>query len=383
MARANGGATIIAGAVLALVATSPGASAERTIGIFWPRIPRAPPPLAPRRSCAEMTQAEKLALLEGYFATDFGPTKFTAPQEVREGSAGYVPGIPRLGVPPQWETDAGLGVASQGGAKHKRPATALPSGPATAATFDPDLAYEGGRMIGGEARAYGFNVMLGGAVNLLREPRNGRNFEYAGEDPLLAGTIVGAEIAGVQSNHVIDTIKHYALNDQETDRGTGNFIIDEAALRMSDLLAFEFAVERGNPGSVMCAYNLVNGLHACESPLLLTRVLRDDWGWKGYVMSDWGAAHSTAASANAGLDQESGFGLQTDGWFAADKLNGGDRQGADRAGADRPDGRAHPDRDVRPRPDRQSGDRNFGDRLCRRSRDQPARRRRRRRPAKE
>jgi beta-glucosidase len=269
---------------------------------------------------AQMTQAEKLSLLEGYFATDFAPTKFTAPEASREGSAGYVPGIPRLGIPPQWQTDAGLGVASQGGAKHKRAATALPSGPATAATFDRELAYEGGRMIGGEARAFGFNVMLGGGVNLLREPRNGRNFEYAGEDPLLAGTIVGAEIAGVQSNHVIDTTKHYALNDQETDRSTGNFIIDEAAFRMSDLLAFELAIEGGHPGSVMCAYNLVDGLHACESPFLLTRVLRDDWGWPGYVMSDWGAVHSTAAAANAGLDQESGYGLQKEAWFGAAKL---------------------------------------------------------------
>ncbi|MGZ3233418.1 MAG: beta-glucosidase [Croceibacterium sp.] len=319
MARANGGATIIAGAVLAFVAISP-AQPQNAPSIILAKDTKGTPAARAAAIVAEMTQGEKLALLEGYFATDFAPTKFIAPDGVREGSAGYVPGIPRLDVPPQWETDAGLGVASQGGAKHKRPATALPSGPATAATFDPDLAYEGGRMIGGEARAYGFNVMLGGAVNLLREPRNGRNFEYAGEDPLLAGTIVGAEIAGVQSNHVIDTIKHYALNDQETDRGTGNFIIDEAAQRMSDLLAFEFAVERGNPGSAMCAYNLVNGLHACESPFLLTRVLRDDWGWQGYVMSDWGAAHSTAASANAGLDQESGFGLQKDGWFAADKL---------------------------------------------------------------
>jgi beta-glucosidase len=277
---------------------------------------------------AQMTQAEKLSLLEGYFATDFAPAKFTAPEGSREGSAGYVPGIPRLGIPQQWQTDAGLGVASQGAAKQKRAATALPSGPATAATFDPLLAYEGGRMIGGEARAYGFNVMLGGGVNLLREPRNGRNFEYAGEDPLLAGTIVGAEIAGVQSNHVIDTTKHYALNDQETDRGTGNFEIDEAAFRMSDLLAFELAIERGRPSSVMCAYNLVNGLHACESPFLLTDVLRRDWGWQGYVMSDWGAAHSTAASANAGLDQESGAGLQRDRWFAADKLKAALDKGA-------------------------------------------------------
>jgi len=275
----------------------------------------------------QMTAAEKLTLLEGYFATDFAASKYTAPAESREGSAGYVPAIPRLGVPAQWQTDAGLGVATQGGARHKRVATALPSGSLMAASFDPALAYEGGGMIGGEARAYGFNVMLGGAVNLLRDPRNGRNFESAGEDPLLAGTIVGAEIAGVQSNHVIDTAKHFALNDQETDRGTGNFNIAEAAFRMSDLLAFELALERGRPGSVMCAYNLVNGLHACESPFLLKQVLRDEWAWPGYVMSDWGAVHSTAASANAGLDQESGFGLQRAGWLAPEKLDAALRKG--------------------------------------------------------
>lgn len=319
MASSRGVTKATAGAILALVASSP-AQTHNGSSVILAKNAKGAPAARAAAIVAQMTQAEKLALLEGYFATDFAPTKFTAPEGVREGSAGYVPGIPRLGIPPQWQTDAGLGVASQGAAKHKRPATALPSGPAIAATFDPALAYLGGRMIGSEARAYGFNVMLGGAVNLLREPRNGRNFEYAGEDPLLAGTIVGAEIAGVQSNHVIDTTKHYALNDQETDRGTGNFIVDEAAFRMSDLLAFEFAVERGQPGSVMCSYNLVNGLHACESPFLLTQVLRKDWGWQGYVMSDWGAAHSTAASANAGLDQESGFGLQKDGWFAADKV---------------------------------------------------------------
>jgi beta-glucosidase len=319
MARLVKRKAAIAGALLTLAASGR-APAQEPASVMLAKDTTGSPTERAAAMLAQMTQAEKLTLLEGYFATDFASAKFTAPAAAREGSAGYVPGIDRLGIPPQWQTDAGLGVASQGGAKQKRAATALPSGPATAATFDPALAYQGGRMIGREARAYGFNVMLGGGVNLLREPRNGRNFEYAGEDPLLAGAIVGAEIAGVQSNRVIDTIKHFALNDQETDRGVGNFNIDEAAFRMSDLLAFELAMERGHPGSVMCAYNLVGGVHACESPFLLTQVLRHDWGWQGYVMSDWGAAHSTAASANAGLDQESGFGLQNDAWLGAEKL---------------------------------------------------------------
>ncbi len=269
---------------------------------------------------AQMSQDEKLSLLMGYFGTDFPPVNFEAPEEAQYGSAGYVPGIARLGIPPQWQADAGIGVATQGGAEVKRARTALPSGLATAATWDRDLAFAGGAMIGSEARADGFNVLLGGSVNLVREPRNGRNFEYAGEDPLLAGVMVGQQIAGVQSNDIISTSKHFAVNDQETDRGRGNSVLDEASLRMSDLLAFQIAHEIGEPGSVMCAYNRVNGPYSCEHPFLLTQVLREEWGWPGYVMSDWGAVHSTANAANAGLDQESGYGLQMAANFAAEKL---------------------------------------------------------------
>jgi beta-glucosidase len=162
-------------------------------------------------------------------------------------------------------------------------------------------------MIGSEARASGFNVMLAGGVNLLRDPRNGRNFEYGGEDPLLAGTIVGSEIAGIQSNNIISTTKHYALNDLETGRKGHDARITPAAARMSDLLAFQFAIERGNPGSVMCSYNKVNGDFACENEWLLNRVLKGDFGWPGYVMSDWGAMHSTVKAANSGADQQSGW----------------------------------------------------------------------------
>ncbi len=256
---------------------------------------------------AQMSQAEKQTLVFGYFATDAPWKKYVAPAEARPGSAGYVPGIPRLGIPPQWETDAGIGVATQGGAKDKRARTALPSGLATAASWDPDLARRAGAMIGAEARASGFNVMLAGGVNLVREPRNGRNFEYGGEDPLLAGVIVGAQIAGIESNHVISTIKHFALNDQETDRNTVDVLIDRDQARMSDLLAFQIAIEQANPGAVMCSYNTVWGEHACESSYLLTDLLRRDWAWRGYVMSDWGAVYSTAKAARSGLDQESGY----------------------------------------------------------------------------
>jgi len=255
---------------------------------------------------AAMTQDEKLKLVFGYLGADMAWKKYTRPAEALNQSAGFVYGVPRLGIPNLSLTDAGLGVASQAG-PNVRSGTALPSGLATAASWDLDGAYAGGAMIGAEARARGFNVMLAGGVNLLREPRNGRNFEYAGEDPLLAGQIVGAQIRGIQSNHVVSTLKHFALNDQETGRTTLNVKIDEAASRMSDLLALQIANEQGQPGSVMCSYNRVNGLYACENAYLLTGVLKQDWGFKGWVMSDWGATHSTIPAANAGLDQQSGM----------------------------------------------------------------------------
>jgi len=256
---------------------------------------------------AQMTREEKQTLVFGYFGTDAPWKKYTIAPEALEGSAGYVPGIARLGIPPQWIADAGIGVATQGGAKKKRERTALPSGMATAASWDMVLAQRAGAMIGAEARATGFNVMLAGGVNLVREPRNGRNFEYGGEDPLLAGRMVGAQIAGIQSRFIISTVKHFALNDQETDRNSVNAVMDRAQARMSDLLAFQIAMEVSDPGSVMCSYNKVWGDHSCESAFLLTDVLRKDWGWKGYVMSDWGATHSTGKAAAAGLDQQSGY----------------------------------------------------------------------------
>ncbi|MEP7130900.1 MAG: beta-glucosidase [Sphingomicrobium sp.] len=267
---------------------------------------------------AQMTQDEKLSLVFGWFATNADwKANYKAPTGVRYGSAGYIPGIARLGIPPQWQTDAGVGVATQGAAPDKRERTALPAGIATAATWNPDLAFQGGRMIGAEARASGFNVMLAGGVNLLRDPRNGRNFEYGGEDPLLAGTIVGSEIAGIQSNHIISTSKHYALNDLETGRKGHDAQIDPAAARMSDLLAFQFEIERGDPGSVMCSYNRANGAYACENKWLLTEVLRGAFGFPGYVMSDWGATHSTVPAALAGLDQESGWPFDDAFFFAS------------------------------------------------------------------
>ncbi len=263
---------------------------------------------------AAMTQDEKLTLVFGYFSTDAPWKNFKRPDGSLPDAAGFVPGIARLGIPPQWQTDAGVGVATQR-SPHPRERTSLPSGLATAATWNPDLAFQGGAMIGNEARLSGFNVMLAGGVNLLREPRNGRNFEYGGEDPWLAGIIVGNEIKGIQSNHIISTMKHYALNDQATSQSELDAVVADAPSRMSDLLAFQFANETGDPGSVMCAYNIVNGKHACEQGWINNDVLKTDWGFKGYVMSDWGATHSTVDAALGGLDQESGFPFDNTPWF--------------------------------------------------------------------
>ena len=254
---------------------------------------------------AQMTLDEKLQLIHGYFPPLADRTP-GAPVEDMIPSAGHIPGIPRLGIPDIRESDASLGVANQVEQRKGDVATALPASLATAATFDPEIAYAGGAMIGAEARAKTFNVLLAGGVNLTRDPWAGRNFEYLGEDPLLAGVLAGEHIRGVQSNAVASTIKHFAFNSQETGRMIMDARLDEAALRESDLLAFQIAIERGDPASVMCAYNKVNGDWACENDFLLKQVLKRDWGYEGWVMSDWGAVHSTVKAAMAGLDQASG-----------------------------------------------------------------------------
>ena len=254
-----------------------------------------------------MTLDEKLSLVHGYFP----PLAKPAPPIPMIPSAGHVPGVPRLGIPTLRESDASLGVANQVEQRKGDVATALPAGLATAASFNPEIAYLGGAMIGSEARAKTFNVLLAGGVNLTRDPWNGRNFEYLGEDPLLAGLMAGEQIRGVQSNRIVSTVKHFALNAQETGRHVLDARIGEAALRESDLLAFQIAIERGRPGSVMAAYNKVNGDWAAENDFLLNRVLKGDWGYKGWVMSDWGGVHSTEKAALNGLDQQSGQELDT------------------------------------------------------------------------
>jgi beta-glucosidase len=162
-----------------------------------------------------------------------------------------------------------------------------------------------GKAIGREARSKGFNVQLAGGANLMREPRNGRNYEYFSEDPWLTGVLAGASVDGIQSEGVISTVKHFCLNCNETNRHWQDAIIDPDAHRESDLLVFEIAIERGRRGSVMSAYNKVNGAYAGGNAVLLQEVLKDAWGYPGWVMSDWGGTPSWEC-ALAGLDQECG-----------------------------------------------------------------------------
>src|ERR1035438_9732487 len=147
-------------------------------------------------------------------------------------------------------------------------------------------------------------MSLGGGVNITREPRNGRNFEYQGEDPVLAGKMVAEFINGVQEQGVVGDVKHYAVNDQETGRNIGSANLDKRTMRESDLLAFEIAVKEAKPGAVMCSYNRINAVFACENDYTLSDVLKKAWGFQGFVVSDWGGTHSTAKAALAGLDQE-------------------------------------------------------------------------------
>ncbi|SIO71263.1 beta-glucosidase [Burkholderia sp. GAS332] len=268
-------------------------------GINSDPAPTGPDAIADSRAAAlvaQMTTAEKIQLVHGVGMPNAG---LGGPFPAGINGAGYIPGIPRLGIP-------GLAMADSAGGVNvaNSNATALPAPVALAASWDPTLANAYGARIATELRVLGYGEGLGGGVNLTREPRDGRTFEYMGEDPVLTGTMSAARTIGTQAQKVIATIKHYAMNDQETNRMTSNSVVDERTMRETELLAFELGVTLGTPGNVMCSYNLVNGVYACENPYLLTSVLKNEWGFKGVVQSDWTATHSTVASALAGLDEE-------------------------------------------------------------------------------
>ena len=204
----------------------------------------------------QMTLEEKLSLVHGE----------EGGQSLKKwlGGAGYVPGVPRLGIPDLQMSDGRSGVANIG--RTGRYATALPSALANAASWDLQASYDFGALLGKEIRDLGFNVSLGGTANIIREPRNGRNFECLGEDPLLIGKMLGSELKGTQAQGVIGNINRYAVNDQETGRFIMNVNVDKRAMQETDLLAFHIAIQESNVGTVMCAYNKLNSVYTCEDP---------------------------------------------------------------------------------------------------------------------
>ncbi len=255
----------------------------------------------------QMTLDEKLNLVHG---TGWNGLREHA--EIPAGSlggAGYVKGVPRLGIPGINMADSAVGVRLSAAGSHY--ATLLPSVLGAASSWDAKALFLFGDVIGRELRETGYNMSIGGGVDLARDPRNGRNFEYAGEDPLLAGTMVGNLAKGVQSNQVMGDIKHYAFNDQETGRTIYNAEITQRAARESDLLAFQIAVQLAEPAGIMCSYNKetvtppnTSPDWSCQNGFLLNQVLKKDWGFQGFVLSDWGGTHSAVHAFLSGLDQE-------------------------------------------------------------------------------
>jgi beta-glucosidase len=266
----------------------------------------------------QMTDDERFSLivsLIGAVASIGVPRDPRIPEDVTNMSAGYTPGVPRLGIPALQSSDASMGVTNPGYRPDDEGATAFPASIVVGSSFNPELARDGGAAIGREARMRGFNIMLAGGINLARDARNGRNFEYYGEDPLHSAVLGAEAVNGIQSQGVISTLKHYTLNNNETNRHWLDAIIDPAAHRESDLLAFQIAIERSEPGAIMSGYNKINGEYASGNRHLLSEVLKDAWGYKGYVMSDWGAVPEWEYALN-GLDQESGIQMDVKQWGA-------------------------------------------------------------------
>jgi len=238
----------------------------------------------------EMTVEEKVALVSG---TDFF----------------YTNQIPRLGIPSLCMSDGPHGLRKQigegdNGISQSEPATAFPTAATVATSWNPENARRLGEAIGEECKYYGVHTILGPGINIKRNPLCGRNFEYYSEDPLLAGVMGTAEVEGVQSTGVGVSLKHFALNNSENYRFLGNSVASENTIRNLYLKPFEYVVKHGKPATVMCAYNQINGTYCSENKWLLTDVLRDEWGFDGVVMSDWGAVRDRVEALKAGMDLE-------------------------------------------------------------------------------
>ncbi|MEY3896244.1 MAG: hypothetical protein RLZZ214_1764 [Verrucomicrobiota bacterium] len=244
--------------------------------------------------------------------------------------------IPRLGIPRRWLSDGPHGVREDIGpdtwesSGHTDDfATAMPAAICLAATWNPELGFSEGEVIGQEARARGKDIMLGPGVNILRTPLCGRNFEYFGEDPFLAGAMGVGYVRGVQSQDVASCVKHFAVNNQELDRGKIDVEVDERALREIYLPAFEAVVRSGGVSSVMGAYNQVRGQYCCHNEYLINGILKGEWGFKGLVVSDWAGVHETKQAVLNGLDLEMGTdGVGYDDFYLAKPYRDGLTSGA-------------------------------------------------------
>ncbi len=237
-----------------------------------------------------LTPQEKVSLLHGF---DFWRTR----------------PLPAHDLPSLWLSDGPHGLRTPAssasvGLSDAQPATCFPTAVALASSWDPQLLEEVGRALGAEARARGVHVLLGPGLNIKRHPQGGRCFEYFSEDPLLSGQLAAAMVRGIQSQGVGACLKHFAANNQEDHRMVIDALVDERSLRELYLRGFEIAVEQGAPATVMAAYNKLNGSYACEHRELLQGILRDEWGFDGLVMSDWGATNDRVAALAAGMDLE-------------------------------------------------------------------------------
>lgn len=257
----------------------------------------------------QITHAEAVARAKQIVA------RMTLDEKIKElhgihDATGYrmVPGIPRLDIPDFHMTNGPAGVGP-GGASPQPPATALPAPIALAATWDPELAHSYGKLEGEESRSLGSELFESPDINIARVPQGGRVFESFGEDPYLDGRIAVAAIEGVQSTGIMANVKHYLANNQETDRKSIDEEIGERALREIYLPAFEASIKEAHSASLMCAYPKVNGAFDCENAPFLKGILKQEWGFDGFVLSDWGATHSTVPSALNGLDLEMPTGI--------------------------------------------------------------------------
>lgn len=249
--------------------------------------PAAPAPGGLPQLAAAMTLDEKLSFVQG---------RWDDPQQKVIGESGYIPGVTRLGIPPLRMSDGPAGTRAAPSS------TAMPAPVALASSFDDRLAREYGRVLGRDGRARGMDVVLAPMVNTIRVPYAGRNFEAYSEDPLVNSRMVSQEIRGIQDEGLIATTKHFAANNQETNRQSVNANVGEQALHEVELSGFEAAVKAGT-GSVMCSYNKVNGTHSCSNDTLLASILREQWGFRGWVMSDWSGTRATTDILR-GLDQD-------------------------------------------------------------------------------